>query len=391
MSPSLDQRQDPMTLRVCHIASGDVWGGAEAQVAALLTALRQQPDLEVSAVLLNHGRLHDELAQTGIRVSVCDESIGAFVRLLVAMRHHLDESRPHVLHTHGYKETVVGAAAGRASSRPRLVQTYHGVQEHLPGWAGAKMRLYDRLNSLVGRMAGDGFIGVSSEIAQILRERYPGKDVRCIRNGIDVARVAPSRGRDAVRDQIGVSRDAFVVGTVGRLMPVKAFDRLIAALAELRRDRAGLDARLVIVGDGPLRSELEACAARLGVSRETTFLGSRGDVYDLMAAFDVFALPSLHEGIPMVILEAMAAGVPIVASRVGGIPEILEDDRDAMLVATAKQGAFAHAIGRLAADPSLRAAMARSARHQVQARFSITSTAASVVDLYRSLVERRRS
>jgi len=378
-------------MRVCHVASGDVWAGAEAQVAALLGALRAYPALELSAVVLNGGRLRDELAQLGIPVAICDEARAGVAQLFLTMRRHLSELRPHILHTHGYKETVLGAAAGGASSRPRLVQTYHGVQEHLPGWAGAKMRLYDRLNSVVGRMAGDGFIGVSSEIAQILRERYPGKDVRCIRNGIDVARVAPSRGRDAVRDQIGVARDAFVVGTVGRLMPVKAFERLIVALAQLRRDRAGLDARLVIVGDGPLRSELEASAARLEVSRETTFLGARGDVNDLMTAFDVFALPSLHEGIPMVILEAMAAGVPIVASRVGGIPEILEDGRDALLVEAAAPGALANAVGRLAADPSLRAALVRSARRRAEAQFSITSTASSVVDFYRSLVAGRSS
>jgi L-malate glycosyltransferase len=376
-------------MRVCHIASGDVWAGAEAQVATLLSALRAQPGLELSAVLLNRGRLHDELAQLGIPVAVCDESHAGLARLFLAARRRLAEVRPQILHTHGYKETVLGAAAGRISSRPKLVQTYHGIQENLAGWAGAKMRLYDRLNSFVGRAAGDAFIGVSSEIAQILRERYPGKDVRCIRNGIDVGCVAPSRARDAVREKIGVARDAFVVGTVGRLMPVKAFDRLIAALAQLRRDRAGLNAQLVIVGDGPLRSELEACAARLGVSRETTFLGARADVYDLMAAFDVFALTSLHEGIPMVILEAMAVGVPIVASRVGGIPEILENGRDALLVEAAAPGALADAIGRLAADPSLRAALARSARHQAEARFSITATAAGVVELYRSLFEPR--
>jgi len=372
-------------MRVCHIASGDVWAGAEAQVAALLGALRAFPELELSAVLLNDGRLRDELAQLGIPVAVCDESRAGVAQLFIAIRRNLARLRPHILHTHGYKETVLGAAAGRASSRPKLVQTYHGVQERLPGWAGAKMRLYDRLNAAVGRMAGDAFIGVSSEIAQILRQRYPGTYVRCIRNGIDVARVAPSRSRDAVRDEIGVARDAFVVGTVGRLMPVKAFDQLIAALAELRRDGAGLDARLVIVGDGPLRSELEACAARLGVSRETTFLGARGDVNDLMTAFDVFALPSLHEGIPMVILEAMAAGVPIVASRVGGIPEIVTNEEHALLVHPRDSSALADAIGRIASAPALAARLVRSARARVESEFSIEQKCREVRALYRSV------
>jgi glycosyltransferase involved in cell wall biosynthesis len=107
-----------------------------------------------------------------------------------------------------------------------------------------------------------------------------------------------------------------------------------------------------------------------------------------MSAFDVFALPSLHEGIPMVILEAMAVGVPIVASRVGGIPEILEDGRDALLVPAGDAGALAKGIETLASSPTLRAATVRAAREQVEAQFSIRVSAASTRDLYRSLIER---
>jgi glycosyltransferase involved in cell wall biosynthesis len=375
-------------MRVCHFVSGDVWAGAEVQVATLLRALKALPGLELSAIVLNYGRLHDELAQLGIPVAVCDESRMGFARLFLAARSRLMEFRPEILHTHGYKENVLGAAAGRASCRPRLVQTWHGILENLPGWAGLKMSVYDRINVAVGRTAADAIIGVSSEIARVLQQRHSSTDVRCIRNGIDTARVVPALGRTAMRDRLAIAHDSLVVGSVGRLMPIKGFGHLIEAFAQLRGRRAAPGARLMIVGDGPLRSELEQCAERLGVSGDVSFLGARDDVYDLMSAFDVFALPSLHEGIPMVILEAMAVGVPIVASRVGGIPEILEDGRDALLVPAGDAGALAKGIETLASSPTLRAATVRAAREQVEAQFSIRVSAASTRDLYRSLIER---
>src|SRR5262245_55447743 len=328
-------------MRVCHFVSGDVWAGAEVQVATLLAALKRFPELELSALLLNAGKLHDELGRLGIPVALCDESRLGLARLLMEVTRCLRKGRPQILHTHGYKEQVLAAAAGRMSNRPRLVQTYHGLQENLPGWAGLKMRIYDRIN---GAASADALIGVSSEITRILQERHPSTEVRCIRNGIDTARAAPTRDRLTMRAQLGIAPDCFVVGSVGRLMPIKGLDRLIEAFAQLRQRQPGLKAHLVIVGDGPLRNELEQCARRLGVAAEVRFLGARNDVYDLMACFDVFALSSLHEGVPMVILEAMAVGIPIVASRVGGIAEILEDGKDALLVPAGDPGALARGI-----------------------------------------------
>jgi glycosyltransferase involved in cell wall biosynthesis len=370
-------------MRVCHFVSGDVWAGAEVQVATLLRALKAFPELELSAMLLNRGRLHDELAAIGIPVAVCDESRLGAARLARAARRRLEELRPHVLHTHGYKETVLGAIAGHASCRPRLVQTYHGIVEKLPGWAGLKMRVYEGLNTLVGRRAADALIGVSAEIARVLRERYPSTRVHCIRNGIDLSRVTVTRPRESARRDLGIAQDAFVVGTVGRLMPVKAFDLLIEAFARLRQTVP--HARLVIVGDGPLRGALQQCAARHGAANDVLFLGARTDVYELMACFDVFALSSHHEGIPMVLLEAMTVGVPIVATRVGGVPEVLEDGAHALLVPPGDPGALAGAVERLAASPALRERIAGAARAQVERRFSIQATAAATRDLYLSL------
>jgi L-malate glycosyltransferase len=372
---------------VCHFASGDLWAGAEVQVVTLLGALKQFPDLELSALLLNSGRLADEITLREIPVTVCDESRLGIARLLLAVINHLKEIQPHILHSHRYKENILGAIAGKLSHNPLTVQTYHGLEENLPGWAGLKMSLYNGINVAVGKATADGIVGVSSEITHILEGRYPSADVRCIRNGIDLARVAPTLERSAMRRQLEIAPDTFVVGTVGRLMPIKGFEYLIEAFAQLRRQQGLQESKLVIVGDGSLRAVLGQCAESHGVSRDVKFLGMRTDVYNLMRVFDVFALSSLHEGVPMVLLEAMALGIPIVASRVGGITEILEDNKQAVLVPAKDPEALARAIGLVGGSFELRSELTRAARVRVETQFSIESSAAELRAMYRSLTD----
>jgi glycosyltransferase involved in cell wall biosynthesis len=372
-------------VRVCHFASGDLWAGAEVQVVTLLEALKQFPDLELSALLLNHGRLADEFRLRGIPVTVCDESRLGLVQLLLAVTNQLKEIRPDVLHSHRYKEHILGALAGKLSTNPLTVQTYHGLEENLPGWLGFKMHLYNGVNTAVGKATADGIVGVSSEIANVLEGRYPSADVRCIRNGVDLARVVPTIERSAMRAQLGIASDTLVVGTVGRLMPIKGLEYLIGAFAQLRRQRGSQECKLVIVGDGPLRAALGQSAESHGLARDVKFLGMRTDVYNLMGVFDVLVLSSLHEGVPMVLLEAMSLGVPIVATCVGGIPEILEDGKEAVLVPAKDPEALARAMGVVAGSPELRAELIRAARVRVETQFSIQSSAANTRDMYRSL------
>lgn len=382
---SNSQADQGAPVRVCHFASGDLWAGAEVQVVTLLGALNQFPDLELSALVLNRGRLSDELTLRGIPVTVCDESRLGIVQLLRAVTTHLKEIWPHILHSHRYKEHILGAFAGKSSHNPLTVQTYHGLEENLPGWAGLKMNLYNGINVAVGKMTADGIIGVSSELTHILEGRYPSADVRCIRNGIDLARVVSTVERSAMRAQLGIAPDAFVVGTVGRLMPIKGFEYLIEAFVQLRKQHRLKESKLVIVGDGPLRAVLEQCAEGHGLSHDVEFLGMRTDVYNVMNVFDVFALSSLHEGVPMVLLEAMALEVPIVASHVGGIPEILEDSREAVLVPAKDCEALARAIGVVAGSSELRAELVRAARARVETQFSIQSSATMMREMYRSI------
>lgn len=373
-------------LRICHIASGDLWAGAEVQVVSLLGALRRFTDLEISAVVLNNGRLIDELRMLKIPVTLFDESgLGSF-ELFTALRAHLWQLRPDIIHSHRYKEHILGVLAAKFSHNPAVIQTYHGLEENLSGFAAVKMTGYSWLNIMSANLFVQGVIGVSEDIAARLKWYMPLANVCCIRNGIDFERISSTLDTAQVRKSLGIPPDAFVVGSVGRLTSIKGINHLIKGFALLVGNGDAQCSRLIIVGDGPCRISLERLAQEQGVASQTMFLGERRDVYDMMKACNVFALPSLHEGVPMVLLEAMAVGVPIVASRVGGIPEVVTDGREARLVPSQDPVAIMEALGTLRDSMDLSRRLVAAARSRVEQKFSIHHTAGQVRDMYRKLV-----
>lgn len=373
-------------LRVCHIASGDLWAGAEVQVVSLLGALRRFTDLQVSAVVLNKGRLMDELRMLRIPVTLLDESrLGSF-ELFTALRVHLWQVRSDIIHSHRYKEHIFGVLAAKLSHNPAIIQTYHGLEENLRGLAALKMTGYSWLNMMAANLFVRGVIGVSENIAARLKWYMPLANVCCIRNGLDFERISSTLDGMQVRKGLGIPPDAFVVGSVGRLTSIKGIEHLIKGFALLSRNGNAQSTRLIIVGDGPLRFSLECLAQEQGVATQTMFLGERRDVYDMMRAFNVFALPSLHEGVPMVLLEAMAIGVPIVASEVGGIPEVVTDGREARLIPSQDPVAIMEALGTFRDSIELSERMVAAARSRVERQFSIHHTAGQVRDMYRKLL-----
>ncbi|MCL4695212.1 MAG: glycosyltransferase family 4 protein, partial [Candidatus Hydrogenedentes bacterium] len=204
-------------------------------------------------------------------------------------------------------------------------------------------------------------------------------------SGIDLSPYAQAVERRAsTRETLGIKMDEFVIGAVGRLEPVKGF----AYFVEAARAIAGSvpESRFILVGDGSLADSLRAQAADLG--ERFQFLGLRHDVPDLMAAFDLCVVPSLNEGMGRVVLEAGAAGAPVVASRVGGIPEIVRDGDTGILVPPQRAGAIVEAVLRLHGDPALRWQMSEAAR-SVTAAYGLESMVRRIEDLYERLIEEK--
>lgn len=366
--------------RVVHLIPGEQWAGAEVQAVTLIEQLRAR-QVDVRAVVFHHGQVERALAHRDIEVTVLDQRTMPVRVCFERLRHHIRSLGPVVVHTHRYRETVLAAAMQWPRSGPSLVRTVHGLPEPYRGWQGLKMALYRHLEATAIRASRATLIAVSENVGSYLRRVFPRARVHVVPNGLDDSTLRPTRDRAALRDEWGIANDAPVIGFIGRLAPVKGPDFFLQVAARLQRDMPSLCA--VLVGEGAQRSELEARTAAAGW-RGVRFLGHRDDVADVLGAIDVLVMPSRHEGLPMVLLEAMAAGRPVVAAAVGGIPEVVTNGASALLVPPGSVEALAGATRSLLTDPRLADALARTAQTVVR-RYTAERMAERVVALYRSV------
>jgi glycosyltransferase involved in cell wall biosynthesis len=366
--------------RITHIISGDLWAGAEVAVAGLLPGL--QLEYDVSALLFNEGVLSRRLRQKGIEVSVIQE--GGSIRdipMLTKICRVLREKRSELVHTHDYKETVLGVPAGKLAGVDRFVCTQHGAPEQFRGFARLKNGLYLLFDRLVIGCCVDRIISVSEDLRRRLIVRYPPERVVTVHNGIELTTKRPADRVERKR-QLGIPSSRKLVGTVGRLTPVKGIHHLLKAARLILKARQ--DVVFVIAGDGPLKNELRKMARELEIHDSVLFLGFREDVIEVMSMMDVFVLTSLHEGIPLSLLEAMGLGLPVVATKVGGIPEVIEDGRSGILVQPGSAEAIAEAILDML---SARAeAIGSQGRKRVLEEFSTERTVRRTADIYRQLL-----
>lgn len=316
-------------------------------------------------------------------ISLLRDALSVF-RLAALIR----EQRPQILHTHTAKAGAVGRVAAllAGDARPRIVvHTFHG--HVLRGYFGPlKSRVFRLLERLLARTT-TRLVAVSPQVRDDLVALgvAPKEKFEVVRLGIELdERLGGEATRDETRALLGIAPERFVVGWVGRMTGVKRTDDVLESLRDLRE--RGVDAVLLLVGDGPDRDHVEERASRLGIVRHCFFLGYQEDVAGWYQAFDAMILPSANEGTPVVVIEALAAGRPVVATRVGGVPDVLHDGVDGFLVDPGDTGAIADALERLARDPALRAEMGAAGRSSVPPRYAVERLVDDVDRLYRSLL-----
>jgi glycosyltransferase involved in cell wall biosynthesis len=375
-------RQGPR-VKVCHVAMGDLWAGAEVQLLALMTYLVRSDEFEWSVILFNEGRLAEELRKLPLSVSVIPEAhhtpIAIAKRLAKTFRH----IRPDIVHTHKYKDSILGAAVARYVGVPHTVRVVHGMPEPFSGLRNLRMLLTPRLTGSC-RLLIDRVVAVSSDIEKQLVEIYGPNHVVRIHNGIDLDAVQVSTPRLQKRREWRLDEMVTLIGTVGRLVPVKGHAVLLEALRILRG--ANRNVMLLVVGDGPLRGQLESEIARLGLEKSVIFAGHHSPAYDFINMMDVFVLPSLHEGIPMVLLEALALRQPVVATRVGGIPEVITHGETGLLAEPADALSLAKFIQQLVEDKSMAARIGKAGRTRVEEEFNARTMAEKTIGLYKKVL-----
>lgn len=369
-------------VRVLHVITSLDRGGAENHLLALLSHLeRSRFEAEV-AVLAGQGELVPRFREAGIIVHLLDAGgrldLGALRRLVSLLR----RGRYDIVHSHLFRADLYAALALKrlGGARPRLVSTRHNDDRFF-------------LHPLVGvvhyAVSGeqDMIIAISDHVARftIARGVRDARRVRRVYHGLpphDPS--ALERERLRVRATLGVAAGDWLIGNVGRLAPQKGQRHLVAAMpAVLERVP---HAHLAIAGGGDLAGYLGELAAELDVAHRVHVLGARPDVPSLMRAFDVFAMPSIWEGFGIVLLEAMAAARPVVASRVATIPEVVVDGETGLLVPAGDPAALADALATLAQDAGLASRLGRAGQERLRRHFSLEKMVADTEALYDELL-----
>lgn len=374
----------PGRIKVCHIASGDLWAGAEVQIATLLKYVARDKGIALSAILLNPGRLADEVGRLGVETIVIPESRIGFFGILHRAAEFLRGKKVQVLHSHRYKENLLAALLARRIRGAVLIRTRHGLIEPHQGLKDLKQRLIQGADRLTARWTADRVIGVSAELAYRLEQDLGREKVITIPNGVDVDQVRSELSVAEARQRLGIPRDCYVLGTAGRLEPVKRLDIFLEAAQRISRELP--KSRFIIAGEGREQSRLQALARELGIEGRVHFLGHRGDVFDVLRAMDVLVLSSDHEGLPMVLLEALAMGLTVVARKVGGIPEVINDNASGVLLESDSPAALAAACLDVLSDEGRRRRLSEAARNLVLESFSAERSGRETAKLYRSLV-----
>jgi glycosyltransferase involved in cell wall biosynthesis len=352
-------------------------GGAQESYSGLLLRL-DRAKYEVRALSLSVGSAVPRLRRLGLAVEIIDEADdAAAVRALAA---YLRREEIDLVHSHMFRAEVIGTRAAVAAGTPVIISTVHSSRVR----SDADTRLLAELTPQIDRL-----IVPSDAIAHKVRAEGRGDaEFAVIPNGVDLSRFTVDAPRCTLRREYGIPRDALLLGVVARLEPEKGHRTLVAAMPAVLAGAP--DAWLAIVGEGSERQDLEAQVRSLPAAARDRiiFTGRRDDVSAVTADLDIAVLPSLREAQGISLLEAMARCRPVVASAVGGIPEVVTDGESGLLVPPADPAALADAIVRLAESPSLRQRLGEAGFATVRDRFSIDAQVLRIEEVYDEELER---
>lgn len=358
-APGRDARVPPLS--ILHVAAPGPVGGLETVLDGLTRGLAERGHrVRVLAVIEPREDDHpfvNSIRDSRVEAVPVEVSSRNYLAESLRVARHCRDFSPDVVHTHGFRADVVDALAARSVGCP-IATTVHG-----PSKMGGIATFYEWLQERAFRLF-DGIIAVSHALASDLRRQgIDEKRITVIHNAFPGGREFLDRGE--ARKELGLDDDAFVIGWVGRMIDAKGPDLLIEGLARLE----DLDFTASIVGDGPELRRVQGMTRERGLTDSVEFHGRIDDAARLFRAFDVFALSSRTEGTPLVLLEAMAAGVPVVVTGVGGVPEIVGPD-EARVVPARQPDSLAQAIADVAAHPKEAGRRADRARAAIEEEFS---------------------
>jgi glycosyltransferase involved in cell wall biosynthesis len=367
-------------IKVLHLIASLPVGGAEELVAAVVTGLNRDRFQVQAATIGTLGAVGEELRRAGFPVISLglDLKRNGGIRLVAAVRRLLRELKPDILHTHLYHPNLYGRLAALGLPIRGVVAEVHN--------AYTRTKLHRRWWNFVLSWSTQRLLVSSTQVWQDVRhfDGVSSSRLQIIPYGIRLDDLQIPLSREEAKNRLGVK--GFCLGTVGRLEEQKGHASLLAALPQVCRQQP--DTSLLMVGEGRKRFDLERQVQELGLAKVVRFLGTRRDLPLIYRALDIYVQPSLWEGLPLALLKAMGAGLPVVASRVSGAAEVIRDGCNGVLVPAIDVDALAAAMILLMQQPERRRELGREAQATVAAQYSQTAMLRGLEELYQELWEK---
>ena len=368
-------------MRILHLISSGGLFGAERVAVELSKSLKKtyhcEPVLGVIRNVYNpHEEILEEAKSNGLDYAVFSCRSPLDLKLAFSIRAFIKKNRIDVIHCHGYKSNFYGLLASKGQV-PSVTTNHNWLTAH---W---KLKTYCFLDSLWIRFF-DRIVAVSNEVKEeMLKYKIPGEKIRVIDNGISLERFEKVVETKNMKNQLGFEEKTRVIGTVGSLVIEKGHIYLLEAARQILD--VVKDLKFLIIGGGPLQKALEEKSEELGIKKDVIFTGQRKDIPELLTAMDIFVLPSIKEGLPVALLEAMAAKRPIVATRVGAIPRVIESKDIGILVEPKDISGLRDALTSLIDDPERMKLLARGGFNRVSMDFSSDEMCKHYLELYNEI------
>lgn len=369
---------------ICHLIAGDLWAGAEAMVFNMVSALHSHGSFRLHVVLLNEGILQKKISGLGVKTTIINEKSENFIQLCFSFFKIIIKTKPVIIHVHGYKETLIAGLARLIALRISIpiVRTHHG--KGITDSTKLKHKIIEKVNSI---FFYNYAIAVSFDLQKyLLSLNYCKKDKSFVIHNF----INPNytevvlNARERITCEFNIPEDAIIIGTLGRLVNIKGHINLINAAKNILASNANV--YCLIAGDGPLYKNFSEYIKSLQMDKNIKLLGFRADSNVLLQALDVFILPSLHEGIPLVLLEALFYEKPVIASKVGGIPEVVTDKKDALLIPPADTSSLEEAIRLLINNNTLSNSLAKKGRETVISKFGNDHFTQQIKNVYNEVL-----
>ncbi len=369
------------SLKIVHLASGDLWAGAEVQLLNLVLGLQKIEHIEINVILLNPGLLSEKLIENNIKTIVLDESQLNSIQIFFHLTQALKVITPDIIHTHRQKENILGSFAGLFIPKSHSIRTVHGANEHPPKFWQVNKTLIHLLDWFCGRFIQSKIIVVSSELKNKLSKKFPTSRLSIIENGIDISLVKQFAANNT---NLPGSESNIKIAFIGRLSPVKRPDIFIDIAKNLLTENSG-KYDFYIIGDGPLKNECFNTIKNNGLKANVFMIGFKKDLPAYLSKMNLLYMTSDHEGLPMILLEAMTLKIPIVSHAVGGIPNILNEGEYGTLIKNQNLKPYVDAAQQYIKNPVPFKSKADKAFKNLLKNYTAEINAKKIHDLYYSV------